>query len=82
MAFQKFQLGIMFVMMIFMYCQQVRETFILITFVYIAIFASLQGEEKITQEDFSVMSSKVSVYSSKIVHISSICVHTVYKGSS
>ena len=33
-------------------------------FVHIAIFASLQGEGKITLEDFVGISSKVSVYSS------------------
>ena len=33
-------------------------------FVHISIFASLQGEGKITLEDFSGISSKVSVYSS------------------
>jgi galactoside O-acetyltransferase len=33
-------------------------------FVHLAIFSSLQGEGKITLEDFSGISSKVSVYSS------------------
>ena len=54
----------MYVSMTIVFCQRGKGGIEIGNYIHIAIFCSLQGEGKITLEDFSGISSRVSIYSS------------------
>ena len=64
MVFPEYQSATMFVLMTFVYCPLEKVVLKLEILYTLQFFASLMGEGKISIEDFSGISSKVSVYSS------------------